>query len=401
MTENGPDWARLRQAFELPDAHYFMGNSLGPLPHATRSAMRAVIEEQWSQGLIRSWNLHDWFHLPEHVGDRIAALAGAGPGEIVAGDSTSVCLFKLASAALRHSGRWEIITDRDNFPTDLYVLSGIRDLYPEQVEIRPLPVADIPDAVSERTALVLLSHVDFRSGRLYDMEMINRRAHDRGALVLWDLSHSIGALPVALNASGADLAVGCTYKYLNGGPGSPAFSYVSRELQASLQPILRGWMGHASPFEMRADFEAAAGIRGMVVGTPEVLALSAVKASLSLFEGLDLRHLRERSLHMSGALMATIDGIDGDHGLEIVTPREDSQRGSHVAIRHAQAYGIVQALIRRGVIGDFRAPDLMRFAITPLYQSEADIEALGTQLAEVLATREWADPAFSRRSTVT
>ena len=393
--------APFRQEFQLEDRLYFNGNSLGPPPKATEDRIREVVEQQWRSSLIRGWNQHDWFNLPERVGDKIAGLIGAGEGEVVAGDSTTLCLLKLAAAALHATPRREIITDVSNFPTDLYVIDGLREMLGGSVCVRQLEPEAVASAISDRTALVSLTHCDFRSSRLHDMRGITAAAHAHGALALWDLSHSVGALPVDLNGSGVDLAVGCTYKFLNGGPGSPAFSFVARRHHERLQPVIRGWMGHEVPFAMSRQFHPAPGIRGMVVGTPEVIALSAAECSIDLMLRADMGAIREKSLRLGDLLIALVETECAGHGLTLATPRIHAERGSHIALRHPEGYAIMQALIDRGIIGDFRAPDLMRFAITPLYQRYVDIKALVDALRAVLDERLWDNPRYRQRLRVT
>ncbi len=393
--------AQFRQQFQLEGRLYFNGNSLGPPPRTTEDRIREVVEQQWRSSLIRGWNQHDWFSLPERVGDKIARLIGASPGEVVAGDSTTMCLLKLSAAALHATSRREIITDVCNFPTDLYVLDGLREMLGGDVCVRQVEPEAVASAISDRTALVSLTHCDFRSSRLHDMRGITAAAHAHGALAMWDLSHSVGALPVDLNECGVDLAVGCTYKFLNGGPGSPAFSFVARRHQARLQPVIRGWMGHEAPFAMSREFHPAPGIRGMVVGTPEVIALSAAECSVDLMLRADMGAIREKSLRLGDLLIALVEAGCGGRGLALATPRVHTERGSHIALRHPEAYAIMQALIDREIIGDFRAPDLMRFAIAPLYQRYVDIRTLADALRAVLDARLWDNPRYRQRLRVT
>jgi kynureninase len=393
--------ANLRDEFDLGATLYFNGNSLGPPPRATRDRLHAVVESQWRADLIRGWNVHDWFHLPERVGDQIARLIGANPGEVVAGDSTSVSLFKLMAAALHGRDRPQVITDEANFPTDLYVISGLEELLGKQIEVRRLPAERIAGAISGHTALVTLTHIDYKTSRMHDMAKLTAAARAKGALILWDLSHSVGAVPLALNECQVDLAVGCTYKFLNGGPGAPSFSFVAQRHQARMEPLLRGWMGHASPFLLSPEYAPAPGARRYLAGTPEVLALSAVEASLGLFDAAGMEAIRAKSLRMSGVLMELIESKCAGYGLDIATPREPEQRGSHVAVRHPEAYPIMQALIARNIVGDFRAPDLMRFAITPLYQRYADLWELAAALRDIMESGAWDRDEFRRKSAVT
>jgi kynureninase len=394
--------AHRRSAFQLDDDVVYMdGNSLGPLPLGARARIRQVVDNEWGCDLIRSWNTNDWINLPRRVGDRIGELIGAAPGQVVAGDSTSVCLFKLAAAAVQaQRGRSRLVTDTTNFPTDLYGLDGLARLDPS-IEVVRVPPEAVLDAVDRETSLLVLSHIDYRSGAMRDLRTVTAAAHACGALTLWDLSHSVGAVPVALDADGADLAVGCTYKYLNGGPGAPAFAYVAARLHESMPPALRGWMGHRAPFALDEAFSPAAGARRYSCGTPEVLGLSVLDAALDVFTGVDMGTLRDKTARMSELFIELVEEHGHEHGLALVSPRNPAQRGSHVALEHPHAYPIMQALIARGVIGDFRAPNLMRFGFAPLYQSYADVWRAAQSLRDVLMSRAWDDESFKRIAFVT
>jgi kynureninase len=386
--------------FELPEGLVYLdGNSLGALPEGVADRVADVVRREWGQGLIRSWNDAHWMELAHRVAERIAPLIGARPSDVHLGDSTSVSLFKTFVAAARlRPDRRVLVVEPSTFPTDGYVAAGVAELM--GLELRWCDAADPLAAVDEDVALLALTHVDFRTGAMFDLPAITAGAHERGALVQWDLCHSTGAVPVDLTAAGADLAVGCTYKYLNGGPGSPAFLWVAPEHQEAARQPITGWMGHAAPFAMARDYQPAEGIRAFASGTPPVLALSALEASLEAFDGVSLASLRERSLELTDLFIALVDeqlpGV-----FEIATPREHHRRGSQVSLRHDAAYGVVQALIARDVIGDFRDPDIARFGFAPLYNTTDDVRLAVERLEAVLGNEEYADPAYSSRNAVT
>ncbi len=395
--------APFRDRFVLPEGVLYLdGNSLGPLPRAAVERMRRVVEEEWGRDLIRSWNLHGWIDLPRRVGDKIARLVGAEPGEVVVADSTSVDLFKVAAAALElRPGRRAIVSERDNFPTDLYVLEGLARQLGRGHELRAVGREEVPGAVDDDVALVVLTQVDYRSGALWDLAETTRAVQERGALVLWDLCHSAGALPVDLGGAGADLAVGCGYKYLNGGPGAPAFLYAARRHQESLRNPIQGWLGHAEPFAFERSFRPAPGIDRFQGGTPPVLSLAALDAALDVFAGVDMEALRAKSIALGDLFLERVEARCGGLGLEVACPRDGKARGSQVALHHPQGYAVVQALGARGVIGDFRTPDVLRFGLAPLYLRYADVWDAVEHLAEVLERREWDRPELRRRSKVT
>ncbi|WP_370111691.1 kynureninase [Streptacidiphilus sp. MAP12-33] len=385
-----------RERFTLPkDVLYLDGNSLGALPAHTPERLRRMVEEEWGQGLIRSWNEAGWYDLPRGLGNRLAPLVGAAPDQVVVCDSTSVNLFKVLSAALRlRPGRGTVVSELGSFPTDLYMTEG---LAPARRLLIGRDGDALEDLLGEDTAVVLLSHVDYRTGRLQDMAAVTARVQAAGALMVWDLCHSVGALPVELDACGADFAVGCGYKYLNGGPGAPAFLYAAtRHLTDARQP-LSGWFGHAAPFAMSPDYRPADGVGRFLTGTPPLLSLAGLDASLDVWEDVDLASVRAKSLSLTSFFLRLTDAL----GLETVTPRAEAERGSQISLRHESAYAVVQALIARGVIGDFREPDIMRFGFTPLYVSHTDVWDAAEALRQVLDTREWADARFAARASVT
>ena len=395
--------ARFRERFLLPEGVIYLdGNSLGPLLKSVPARIGQLVEREWGEGLIRSWNAARWIDLPQRVGDKIAPLIGAEAGEVVAADSTSVNLFKLLSAALTlQRGRSIILSERDNFPTDLYVAQGVRDQLGCRHELKLVDAADIRDAIDEQVAVVMLTHVNFRNGARHDMTAITRAAHDKGALVLWDLSHSVGAMPLSLGAARADLAIGCGYKYLNGGPGAPAFLYVRRDLQDRIRPPLSGWMGHREPFAFVTDYAPAEGILRNLCGTPPVLAMAALDAALDIWAEVDLAALRAKSVALADLMISLVDEQGRGLGLTLATTRDAEQRGSQVSFAHPEGYAVMQALIARGVIGDYRAPDLIRFGLTPLYLRYVDVFDAVAILAEILRDRLWDRADFKRRAKVT
>jgi kynureninase len=386
--------------FEVPEGLVYLdGNSLGALPAGVAERVADVVRREWGQGLIRSWNDAHWMELSRRVAARIAPLIGVRGEDVHLGDSTSVSLFKTTVAAARlRPDRRVLVVEPSTFPTDGYVTAGVAELM--GLELRWCDPADPLAAVDDDVALLSLTHVDFRTGAMFDLAEITAGAQARGALVQWDLCHSTGAVPVDLTGVGADLAVGCTYKYLNGGPGSPAFLWVAPEHQAAARQPITGWMGHATPFAMARDYEAVEGIGSFASGTPPVLALSALEAALEAFDGVSLPELRARSLALTDLFITLVDerlpGV-----FEIATPREHDQRGSQVSLRHPAAYGVVQALIARDVIGDFRDPDIARFGFAPLYNTLDDVRTAVERLELVMANEEYADPAYSSRNAVT
>lgn len=389
-----------RARFALPPGVIYLdGNSLGALPVRTASRLEEVIAKEWGQGLIRSWNDHDWVGAARRVGDKIAPLIGADAGEVVVADSTSVNLFKLlTAAAVARPTRKVILSEADNFPTDLYVAQGIAALLPG-LSLRAVDTDEIWDAIGEDVTVLLLTHVHYKTGHKHDMARITRRAHELGALVIWDLSHSIGAVEIDLGAAGADLAVGCGYKYLNGGPGAPAFVYVAKRLQKDLQSPITGWFGHVAPFDFAESYRPASDIGQFLSGTPPVLGLIALEVGVDLLAEAPRELLFQKSRALCSLFIELVDS--SCPGLEVVTSRDPQARGSHVSLRHKDGYPIVQALIAQGVIGDFRAPDIMRFGFAPFYLSYTEVFQAATALSDVLATRKWDDDRFRKRARVT
>ena len=374
-----------RALFRLPaGVIYLDGNSLGALTISAERRVAQVMHEQWGVDLIRSWSDNGWLDYPARLGNRIAPLLGASSGEVLVCDSTSVDLFKLAAAvALQRGTRRKLVTELGNFPTDLYILRGLAQLVPE-LEVIAVPREQLAAAIDEETLLVVLTHVHYRTAEMYDLAAMTAQVHAVGARIIWDLSHSTGALPVDLSAAKADFAVGCTYKYLNGGPGAPGFLYVRRDLQAALQPVLSGWLGDARPFEFLDDYLPASGIDRHRCGTPPVLAYAALDGALDAFDGVDLESLRRKSVELAELFIALVESLPQADSLRLVSPRDAAHRGSHLSFAHADAGELMQRLIKRGVIGDFRAPDLLRFGLTPLYLRFVDIwdavQILGEEL---------------------
>jgi kynureninase len=395
--------AAVRTRFNLPPGVIYLdGNSLGALPAVAAARVGEVVEAQWGKDLIGSWNTHGWIDAPSRVGARIAPLIGAQGHEVVVADSTSVNLFKLAVGALAlRPGRSTVLAEAGNFPTDLHVLQGIEALAPGRIRLRSLAREALLEAIDEDVALVVLTHVHYKSGERWPLAALTARAHEAGALMLWDLCHSAGALAIDLNAAGADLAVGCGYKYLNGGPGAPSFVFVAERLQETLRSPIWGWMGHAAPFEFSDAFAPADGVRRQLAGTPGILGLTALEAGLDTFEGVDLRQVEAKAARMGDLLIELIEERCGPFGLQLVSPRSADQRGSHVSFAHPNGYAIMQALIARGVIGDFRAPDVLRFGLTPLYLRYGDLWDAVEHLAAVLVSGEHTQERYLRRRRVT
>jgi kynureninase len=395
--------ARSRDAFALPAGIVYLdGNSLGALPRQAEQRVREVMTRQWGRDLIKSWNLHDWIGAPARVGAKIARLIGAKPGEVVVADSTSLNVFKALHVALRlRPGRRIILSDEGNFPTDLYMAQGLTKLLGSGHELKIVSPGEIASALTAEVAVLMLTEVDYRTGRLHDMAALTKAAHDNGALTLWDLCHSAGAFPVDLDGCGADFAVGCGYKYLNGGPGAPAFLYVAERWQQDAEQPLFGWMGHDAPFAFDLDYRPRAGIGRFLVGTPPVLSLTALEAGLDLFADVELAALRRKTGALGDLFIGLVEQELAGSDFILASPRAASERGSQVSLRHPEGYPIVQALIARGVIGDFRAPDILRFGFAPLYVSFVDIWSAVAQLKAVMAGNEWQRPEFRRRAAVT
>jgi kynureninase len=395
--------ARFRDRFALPDGIIYLdGNSLGPLPRTVEDRLGSLLRQEWGEGLVRSWTEAGWIDLPERVAAKISPLIGAAADEVVVADSTSVNLFKLLGAALElRPGRRVILSERENFGSDLYVAEGLTALLGDRAETRLVERVNLQQALDNDVAVMMLTHVDFRTGAMHDMAAMTRAAHDAGALVLWDLAHSAGAVEVNLEAVQADLAVGCGYKYLNGGPGAPAFAWVARRHHEALASPLRGWMGHAEPFEFAPSYAPAEGVGRLRVGTPPVLSLAALECGVESVADIGIEALQSKSVAMTGLFIELVESECAGFGFECASHRDGARRGSQVSFRHPEGYAIVQALIAEGVIGDFRAPDLLRFGFAPAYTRYVDVWDAVAALGLVMREKRWNRPEFRKRSRVT
>ncbi len=393
-----------RERFVLPQGVIYLdGNSLGAASHAALAELETAARQEWSQDLIRSWNNAGWFDMPVKLGDRIGRLVGAAESQIVVGDTTSVNIFKALHAALAlRPGRNVIVAESGSFPTDLYMAEGVVSTRPgTALKLEGVNAPAIEDLIDETVAVVLVNHVNFKSGALRDMGALTKRIHDAGALAVWDLCHSAGALPVELDATDADFAVGCTYKYLNGGPGAPAFIYAAKRHHENIVQPLSGWWGHARPFAMETGFEAAPGIRRFQCGTQPILSLRALKGALDIWDEVDMQALREKSLALTDLFIELVEARCGQYGVSLETTCARASRGSQVSFAHDHAYEVMQALIEHGVIGDFRAPSTLRFGFTPLYTSYRDVWNAVAVLEDILASGVWKEPRFAVRAAVT
>ena len=397
--------AGLRDSFTLPaDVIYLDGNSLGALPRAVPDRIAATVTDEWGDGLIRSWNDADWINAPRRVGAKIAPLIGAAPDNVIAADSTTVNLFKVLSAALAlRPRRRKIITETRNFPTDNYIAEGvIRQTGGAHRLVHANDVKTIADLLDDDVAVLMLTHVNYRDGSVHDMAGLTRAAHDAGALVIWDLAHSAGVIPLDLAGCDVDFAVGCGYKFLNGGPGAPAFLYVApRHLGGDGQP-LSGWFGHADPFGFAPHYRPAGDITQYLCGTPPVISIVALEAALDLWDGIDMRQIHAKARQLTGYFIDLVEARCGGHGLALISPRDAELRGAQVAFTHATGgHAIIAALIAEGVIGDFRAPDVLRFGFAPLYTRFVDVWHAVDRLAGILDQRRWDRPEFHLRRKVT
>ena len=390
-----------KHLFDLPEGVIYLdGNSLGPLPKAVPARVAQAVTGQWGAHLIKGWNIDGWMAQPSRVGDRVGRLIRAQPGSVVMGDTLSIKVYQALSAALQmRPDRRVILSDSGNFPTDLYMAEGLIRHLGGTHRLHTVSPEAVMDNITNEVAAVMLTQVDYRTGRLHDMGAITRAAHAAGAVMIWDLAHSAGALPVDLAGSGAEFAVGCSYKYLNGGPGAPAFIYVRPDIADRIDPALAGWLGHAAPFAFDLDYRPAPGVERMRVGTPPVLQMTALDAALDVWEGVDMDALREASIALSERFIAEVAARCPD--LVLASPRDAQQRGSQVSLHFAHGYAAMQALIAHGVIGDFRAPDIMRFGFTPLYIDEDDVTRAAEILARIITDRLWDDPAYHARQAVT
>ncbi|HMA52764.1 MAG TPA: kynureninase [Magnetospirillaceae bacterium] len=395
------DFAKTRAQFRLPDGVIYLdGNSLGPLPIAAEARVARTISAEWGQQLIRGWNTAGWMSWPRSIGDRVARLIGAPSGSVVMGDTLSIKVFQaLAAAAALRPERRIILSDSGNFPSDLYIADGLLTALGQGYRLKVVAPEEVEDALDDSVAVMMLTQVDYRTGRLHDMAALTAKAHAAGAVTVWDLAHSAGALPVELETCDVDFAVGCTYKYLNGGPGAPAFIYVAPRLAAIAQPILSGWMGHAAPFAFDLDYRAGPGIERMRVGTPPIIALAALDAALDVWDGVEMADVRRQSILLSTLFIAEVEARCPS--LTLASPRDADTRGSQVSFRHPDGYAVMQALIDRGVIGDFRAPDCLRFGFTPLYIGEAEVLDAVATLERILTEGSWDQPRYRQKAAVT
>jgi kynureninase len=395
------DFATTKRQFHLPEGLIYLdGNSLGPLPVTAAARVAQTITDEWGEMLIRGWNKAGWMDMPSRVGDRIARLIGAEEGHVVMGDTLSIKVYQaLASCIQMNPARRVILSDTGNFPSDLYMAQGLCRTLGQGYVLKTVAPEDVLTAIDETVAAVMITEVDYRTGRRHDMGKLSTRAHEAGALIVWDLAHSAGAFPVGVAADGADFAVGCTYKYLNSGPGGPAFIYVAPRHAAVAQPALSGWLGHDAPFAFDPDYRPAPGVERMRVGTPPILQLAALEAALGIWDGVDLNDLRAASLALTDRFIAGVEAACPT--LRLVTPRDHAMRGSQVSFSHPEGYAIMQALIAEDVIGDFRAPDILRFGFTPLYIGADEVDAAITVLTRIMATNAWDRPEFKARAKVT
>lgn len=391
----------IKEKFVLPEGMIYLdGNSLGPLPKAVPAHLARMVEDEWGAHLIKGWNVDDWMGQPARVGNMIGRLIGAPNGSVTMGDTLSIKVYQALSAGLQmRPDRKVILSDSGNFPSDLYMAQGLVAHLDAGHELRIVSPEDVEAAITDDVAVVMITQVDYRSGRMHNMDVITKAAHDAGAVMLWDLAHSAGAVPVDVTRSNCEFAVGCTYKYLNGGPGAPAFIYVRPDMVSDIAPALSGWLGHDAPFAFEPSYRPAVDIERMRVGTPPVLQLSALEAALQVWEGVDMQHLRDRSIALSNLFIEEVEARCPD--LTLASPRDAARRGSQVSFAYEHGYAAMQALIDRDVIGDFRAPNVMRFGFTPLYLDESDVQRAVDVLADVLDNRLWQDAKYRKTGRVT
>ena len=392
-----------RDLFVLPEGVIYLdGNSLGPAPKAAFAALETAAHQEWAQGLIRSWNSAGWFTLTDTLGDQIGRLIGSGPGQTVVSDTTSINIYKALHAAFSlNPGRSVIVAEGSSFPTDLYMAEGVAATRGAKLRLEGVDAPGLEELIDDKVAVVLVNHVDYRSGLMRDMAALTRKTQAAGAVIVWDLCHSAGAMPVDLDGASVDLAIGCTYKYLNGGPGAPAFIYAAKRHHEKLMQPLSGWWGHAKPFAFEQGYRPDAGIRRLLCGTQPILSLRALQASLDLWDTIDLVALRQKSIGLTDLFIELVEGMCSEYGVKLASPRDGKTRGSQVSFAHPEGYTVMQALIARGVIGDFRAPDVIRFGFAPLYIRYRDVYDAATVLRDVLATGAWRDPRYATRSAVT
>lgn len=390
-----------KERFDLPErVIYLDGNSLGPLPRGAVDRVSRVMRDEWGADLIKAWNTGQWMDLPRVVGDRIGALIGAPEGSVATGDTLSIKVYQALAAALQmRADRRVVLSDIGNFPSDLYMAQGLIDTIGKGHELRLVAPEEVMASITDEVAVVLLTQVDFRSGRMHDMAALTRAAHDAGAVMIWDLAHSAGAVPVDMTACGAEFAVGCTYKYLNGGPGAPAFIYARPDLVGDLRPALAGWLGHAAPFDMELTYRPAMATERLRVGTPAILQLAVLQEALAIWDGVDMADLRAASVALCERFITEVEARCPQ--LSLASPRDADRRGSQVSFAFDHGYPVMQALIARGVIGDFRAPDILRFGFAPLYLDVPDVIRAAEIIEEVMAGEIWRAPQYNQRARVT
>ncbi len=395
------DFAATKARFHLPHGIIYLdGNSLGPLPLETGARVGRTMADEWGEMLITGWNRAGWMEMPRALGDRIGRLIGAEAGHVVLGDTLSIKVYQALAAALAMKPeRRVVLSDTGNFPSDLYMAEGLLGMLGQGYDLRLADPENVADALDEDVAVLMLTEVDYRTGRWHDMAALTARAHEVGAVTVWDLAHTAGAVPVDLAGAGADFAIGCTYKYLNGGPGAPAFIYVAPRHSDRALPALSGWLGHESPFAFDLDYRAGGGIDRMRVGTPPVLQMAALESALDIWDDVDMADLRARSVELCEAFIAGVEAACP--ALTLASPRDPAQRGSQVSFRFAEGYAAMQALIARGVIGDFRAPDIMRFGFTPLYTDMDDVDRAVAILSDVINQNLWDRPEYKIKAAVT
>ncbi|MEO9516581.1 MAG: kynureninase [Paracoccaceae bacterium] len=387
--------------FDLPaGVLYLDGNSLGPLPKSAPARVARVLQDEWGGQLIRAWNSAGWMDMPRRVGDRLAGLVGAPTGSVATGDTLSIKVYQALAAALKmRPDRRVILSDAGNFPSDLYMAQGLIRTIEKDYELRTPTPEDVMDAITQDMAVVMLTQVDYRSGRLHDMNAITARAHEMGAVMIWDLAHTAGALPIDLTASNAEFAVGCTYKYLNGGPGAPAFIYARPDIVDAIDPALSGWLGHDAPFAMEPTYRPAMSTERLRVGTPSIVQLAILDEALNIWDEVDMDQLRAASITLSDRFITEVEARCPQ--LVLASPRDGTQRGSQVSFGFEHGYAAIQALIDKGVVGDFRAPNIMRFGFTPLYLDEDDVVAAAKVVEDVISNELWRDPKYQIKSKVT
>lgn len=395
------DFTRTRSLFHMPDGVFYLdGNSLGPLPKSATQRVQEMMTAQWGEQLIRGWNASGWMMQPRRLGDRIGKLIGAPEGTVVVGDTLSIKVYQaLASALELNPSRRVVLSDNGNFPSDLYMAQGLLRSLDKGYELKVVDPEEVEAAIDDSVAVLMITEVDYRTGRLHDMKKLTAKAHAAGVLTVWDLAHSAGALAVDLEGAKADFAVGCTYKYLNGGPGAPAFIYVAPKHAGKVRPALSGWLGHESPFAFDLDYRSGAGIDRMRVGTPAVIAMAALDAAMDAWEGVSMADVRKQSIALADLFIREVEARCPE--LTLASPRNGAERGSQVSFRHPEGYAIMQALIARGVIGDFRAPDAVRFGFTPLYIGEQEVLGAVGILEDVMKNKLWDEPQYRKKALVT